>query len=362
MADQPPDTRSEIERAREEARRAREEAERLRKEARELEHRLRREARERAREERREARGRPPDEPPPGWQGPKLPSENPPEATETVSATLDTAGVRVVAINQPAGHVLVHPGEGPHTVTSSGRSTPKIDVGRAGDRLTIEIQLARGWLFRRRQGARTTVTLPQQLEDVRVAIGYGDIEVRDLESDAFHLDAGAGEVKTFATAGSLEAHAGAGRIVLHAHRGLARCDIGTGDVSMDIAAAVPGEYRGDVGMGRVELRLPPGHEAAIRASSGIGKARIQYPQAGEDAPIKVRIETGIGEATVKERVAGEAPPPPSPARPARNAAARRREAEEMRVLQLLEQGRITSAEAADLIAALHGAGGTFDEE
>jgi hypothetical protein len=34
---------------------------------------------------------------------------------------------------------------------------------------------------------------------------------------------------------------------------------------------------------------------------------------------------------------------------------RRREAEELRVLQLLEQGRISSQEAADLIAALQGA-------
>jgi hypothetical protein len=41
-------------------------------------------------------------------------------------------------------------------------------------------------------------------------------------------------------------------------------------------------------------------------------------------------------------------------RPQRGALARRREAEELRVLQLLEQGRITSQEAAELIAALQG--------
>jgi hypothetical protein len=134
---------------------------------------------------------------------------------------------------------------------------------------------------------------------------------------------------------------------------------------MDIAQAVPGEYRGNVGMGRIEVRLPPGHEAWIRASSGIGKSRIDYPQGPETSSIKVRVETGIGEASVKERLAatGDVPPGVSkPQRSVRTAASRRREAEEMRVLQLLEQGRITSAEAADLIAALHGAGGgTFEE-
>ncbi|WP_423242392.1 SHOCT-like domain-containing protein [Tepidiforma thermophila] len=46
-----------------------------------------------------------------------------------------------------------------------------------------------------------------------------------------------------------------------------------------------------------------------------------------------------------------------PPRPPARAADRRREAEELRVLQLLEQGRITPQEAADLIAALRGAPG-----
>jgi type IV secretory pathway ATPase VirB11/archaellum biosynthesis ATPase len=44
------------------------------------------------------------------------------------------------------------------------------------------------------------------------------------------------------------------------------------------------------------------------------------------------------------------------------ATARRREGEEMRVLQMLEQGKITPQDAADLIAALQGSSSPhFDE-
>ena len=77
--------------------------------------------------------------------------------------------------------------------------------------------------------------------------------------------------------------------------------------------------------------------------------------------------TGIGEASVKKRPAeGAAPAPPpagtKPQRDAREGARRRRESEELRVLQLLEQGKVSTQEAADLIAALQDARSTFDDE
>ena len=87
----------------------------------------------------------------------------------------------------------------------------------------------------------------------------------------------------------------------------------------------------------------------------------------ESAATKIRVETGIGEASVRRRPADAAagsPPPPGtkPQRDAREATRRRKEGEELRVLQLLEQGKISTQEAADLIAALQDARMAFDDD
>jgi hypothetical protein len=240
-------------------------------------------------------------------------------------------------------------------------------VRRDGDRLVIDVSLSKGWLFRRRQGASTVVSLPREFDSLKVDVGYGEIQVRELQCRAMKLSTGAGEISCFSTRGALDADVGAGKIGVHDHAGLARCDSGTGDVVVDIAEAMPGEYRLNVGMGRAELRLPAGEQVNARAKSGIGKGRVDYPAGGENAPIRASVDAGIGEAVVKARAAGKVPEQPPAAAPAargpRSAPpGRRREAEELRVLQLLELGRITAQEAADLIAALQGQRAPLEEE
>lgn len=350
-----------LQRAREDARRAAEEARRLHDHAREL-----------ARQLHRSARGGH------GGGGSRSGPFDPAarnqagEATDSqaeadgvrASEVFSLDGVTAVHINQTAGKLTLRAcaeGEEPGVVATSNKTPPKIEVSRQGTRLNIGIKLSVGWLLRRKHGAATVIRLANGLEEFRVNNGAGEIVIEELACSVFELNTGAGEIKTFRTSGNLRADTGAGRIQLVAHRGLARCDTGTGDVSMDIAEIVPGEYRANVGMGRAEVRLPAGHEVHVRAASGIGKARVDYPNAGEGAPTTVRVDTGIGEATVGVRqpspAAAAAPPPPpgspKPQREGREAAGRRRrESEELRVLQLLEQGKITTQEAADLIAAL----------
>ena len=297
------DWRDAVERAREEARRAREEALRAREEAR----RLRREARAAERQARRGQHGktRGPDE----------------EITDaaTVARALDFDGVGELVLDQTAGSLLVRrcdEGETPGLVATSSRTPPEVNVVRDGARLRVEVLLPRGWLFRRRRGARTTVRIAGELTTVRADLGYGDLQFEQIQADRILAHVGAGELRGYGTSGDLDADVGAGKISINDHVGLARCNSGTGDVVVDVAQAREGEYRLEVGMGRVELRLPEG-------------ARVQP-----------RRTTGAGT--------------PSPSR-------RRYEAEELRILQLLEQGRITSQEAAELIAALQGAPPPGDE-
>jgi len=363
----------ELARAREDARRAREEAERLRNEARSLEHRLREEGRRTAQHEREIARSIRDEARRTAGQfmrggphgnaagGRRDASSAPGEQTET---SFSLEGVRAIAIKQTAGSVTVrYCGEGETPgVASTGKSAPQLEVRREGDRLRIELKISKGWLFRSRQGPTTVVRLHPGIAEVNVSVGYGDLQVRDLAVEHSKLSVGAGTITTYSTTGTIEADVGAGKITLNVHRGRATCDTGTGDLMMDIAEVVPGEYKANVGMGRVEVRLPAGAAIQVEVASGIGKARNEFGGASAGAPSRLRVDSGIGEVVVKVRdpAAGPEAPPAGgirPQRPGRASAAagrRRHEADERRILQMLEQGRISSQDAADLIAALQG--------
>jgi hypothetical protein len=122
-------------------------------------------------------------------------------------------------------------------------------------------------------------------------------------------------------------------------------------------------------MGRAEVRIVPDQQVFIKTSSGIGKSRNEYPGGPETSPARMRLNTGIGEVVVRSRDAAASERSRAggtrPQRSQRSAVPgrpRRFEAEELRVLQMLEQGRISSQDAADLIAALQGAAPRAAEE
>ena len=359
--------RATVQRARDEARRARDEADRLRREARDLE-----------RSARHESRGHGGPHGPRGPRGPVGPigplgldvfdlpdltgfGDDPAGTRSEQSFTLE--GVRSVSIEQTAGKLTVRncrEGETPGVATGGGKSPPRLEVRRDGDKLFVEVHLQRAWLFRRKQGTTTLVRLAPGLESLALDLKYGELELRELGAGSIKLEVGAGTIATYSTSGEMDANMGAGKVSFHDHSGLASCDTGTGDVMLDIAEAVPGDYRVDVGMGKAEVRLPAGLEVLVKASSGIGKTRNDYPVGAENSAIRLKLTTGIGEVSVRARDSSQSParPPaqPKPQRGSRSAPpVRRHEAEELRVLQMLEQGRISSQDAADLIAALRGA-------
>lgn len=352
--------REQIDRAREEARRAREEAERLRRDARELEHRLRQEARNARRgfaqafndDAGRDDGG--------GREG---------DSGVSSQEAFSLEGIRDVSIDQTAGNLTVRlcaEGETPGAI-SSARTAPRLEVRREGDRLIIEVHTAKGWLFRRKSGPTTVVRLQPELRSIRANLGYGELQLRDLTAETLKFDLGAGQITAFAMSGALDADIGAGKMSINAHEGTAKCNMGTGDILLDIAKVTPGEIKVEVGMGRAEIRLPAGEQVHVSTSSGIGRAKNDYPSAAEDAPARLKASSGIGEVIVKARSVPAAGDQPSgmakPQRASRDEPSRRRhEAEELRILQMLEQGRISSQDAADLIAALQGAAPRFEPE
>ena len=355
--------RGDVERARAEARRARDQADRLRRDARDIERGLRHESR------RRGPRGPWGPDGPNGPAAPDPPFGLPDEPGSggdprgiPVNEALVLDGVRSVTVEQTAGKLTVRgcrEGETPGVVSGGGKGAPRLEVRRDGDAMVIEIQLQRAWLFRRRQGATTLVRLNPGLTQLKLDLGYGEIELRDFAAETIKLEVGAGTITSYSTRGTMDANMGAGKVSIHDHSGVASCDTGTGDVLLDIAEALPGDYRVDVGMGKAEVRLPAGLDVRVKASSGMGKTKNEYPQGLEGSTIRLKMSTGIGELIVRARDVSQAParPPvqPKPQRGSRAAQPPRKfEAEELRVLQMLEQGRISSQDAADLIAALRG--------
>lgn len=352
----------EIEKAREEAKRARDEADRLRREARDLArkirdearreaHRLRDEGREEFRRNRHVAGS---------WAGRAGESGRVGDGELTAEATFSLEGVQTVTVDQGSGKLTIRvcaEGETPGVVATS-RIQPRIDVQREGDQLRIAVPQSKGWLLRRRSGPNTTVRLASGPTELRANLGYGDLVVRDLTVNLARLDIGAGTLVTFAVSAKIHANVGAGKLSITAHRGLVSASTGTGDVQLDIAQVEEGEYKVDVGMGRLEVRLPKDANVRIETSSGIGKVSASYPNGGPGAPSVLKASTGIGEVSVKERSPESATGPQGTPKPQRPGAptANRHEAEELRILQMLEQGKISSQDAAELIAALRGAG------
>jgi len=365
--------RDQAQRARDDAHRARADADRLRREAREMERNSRRDSRS-------QTRGNGPRGPvgPIGPVGPGTrfgPADSPQFADDPAGASAEQGftleGIRSVSVDQTAGRLTARncrEDETPGVVSGGGKSAPRLEVRRDGEKLIISIQLQKAWLFRRKQGATTLVRLAPGLTFLMLDLGYGEIELRDFGAETIKLEVGAGTISCYSTHGDMDANVGAGKVSFHDHSGLASCDTGTGDVMLDIAEAVPGDYRVDVGMGKAEVRLPAGLDVLVKASSGIGKTRNEYPAGPESSPIRLKLTTGIGEVSVRARDSSQSPArpvaQPKPQRGSRSAQApRRHEADELRVLQMLEQGRISSQDAADLIAALRGAAApTWDSD
>ena len=355
------DWRAAVQAAKAEARRAREDADRLRQEARELEQRLRREAREAAQQGRQTARGarqRERHTTRESRQGARRARQEAP--TDTPGATtefpFETAGLTSLRVKQGAGELVIcatGEGESPGLTASGGRTEPKVDIDRSGNELRIEVRGPARGLFRRRNGGRTEVRIDLPLESLSVDLGHGELRLADLEADALKVHCGAGDVRVSDCRGALAVDAGAVGVSIRRHRGLVGCHSGAGDLSVDIAEVAEGAYALEAGLGRADLRLPPDEAVEIEARSGVGRTRIDYPSTA-GAATTIRLAAGVGELSVRPRAADadlDQPDATDIAPPQRP----RHEAEEMRVLQLLEQGRVTPQEVAELIAALRGA-------
>ncbi len=297
-----------------------------------------------------------------GFGPPSRTPDGPSGDEQVVEQPLTMEGIERVDVSLTAGKLTLRPcaqGETSGVKTWSQRTEPKVEVRRDGSRLKIDIQAPKGWLFRRGSGVSSDVRLPAGLKFISVDLGAGELSAYELTAGRFGVHMGAGTARLRALSAELEVDVGAGKAIVSDHRGVVRCAGGTGNVLIDIAELVPGDYSVNLGVGRAEVRLPADQAVTFRANKGLGRLRIDYPDAGPGAPVRIKLDGGVGEVVVRSRREGQPAPEPAPEPKGRvNPVARRREADELRILEMLEQGKINSREAAELISALHGAGST----
>lgn len=226
-----------------------------------------------------------------------------------------------------------------------------------------------------------------------VEVGSGSVAARRIAGD-LQIETGSGSLSVADVEGSIELETGSGSITVDRVRGkllrtetgggtvrLTQIDVrelevegGSGPIQVELVRVHPGgSYQVETGSGGVTVALP--REAGLNVSLEAHSGRISYDGIGlrvthsEQGEIEgviggggaeLSIEAGSGGVTLKPYVGPTlqvpvppAPPaaPPAPPAPPRDAALENSE-QLQRILQMVEQGKLTAEEAEALLRAL----------
>ncbi len=289
----------------------------------------------------------------------------------TQSPTLDfqADAVRVELVPVEAGQIA--------RAEVDGRRTPDgspISITKDGD--VLRLRLPWTWadaLANLERGTRVRLFVPPHVR-ARLVIQGGKLSVQRL--------AGC-DLSVQATAGSVELEQSRGRFSLAVDSGAVRgehlggtfdvrCQAGA--VSLSIDALDPGTHQLRTTMGSLKVDLAPGLDVKLETSATLGAVRAAYPS-NPNAKATLVLSADLGAIKVKEGGAVDDPrhgdwpdwrrlwrdvvtafdapaaaPPPAAAKPAGPAA---QSPEELRrVLELVQEGKLTLADAEKLIRAL----------
>jgi hypothetical protein len=277
--------------------------------------------------------------------------------------------------------VAVAQGEEPRVETSAGEDLA-IKVTRDGDLVRVEIGREGGWLDFRPEGP-VTLRVPRHVR-ARVRTEFGRMRVEGLDQGCnLELSTSAGAIDVTRCAGRLALRTGAGKISGRQLSGTFDVETAAGAVRLGITGLEPGHHRLQTNMGEVRVDLAPGLKVRIEARTGMGSARVRYPSAADAAAV-LHLTTDLGAVKVREGTDPDErhgdyprwePMPPFPpfmgSRPRRWARAWARawewparspappaqskpvgDEELRRILTMVENGKITAADAEKLIRAI----------
>ncbi|HET8548474.1 MAG TPA: DUF4097 family beta strand repeat-containing protein [Bryobacteraceae bacterium] len=183
------------------------------------------------------------------------------------------------------GNIVVKPGASGRIqvrVLTTGLSIPgDVDVieHQAGDRVTLQVKMARHWRWGgwNNRSLRVELEAPRTLRG-RFTTGDGNVSVSGIEGDLrFHT--GDGNIEARDLAGSMEARTGDGNV--HADGRFESLQVSTGDGNVEIRAApgsrVSSGWRISTGDGNVRLDIPGTIAADLDAHTGDGRIHMDLP-------------------------------------------------------------------------------------
>lgn len=229
----------------------------------------------------------------------------------------------------------------------------------------------------------------EQVGRADVDTGAGPVTITGATGDV-RVDAGAGDVNIADVNGSVNVDVSNGRVTLRRIRGQqVRVDNGSGAATIELDRLHPGgTYNVDTGSGPVRLSVPVGARARVHVDVPARRLRVDLRgellsrggnemslNGGGAGDAEIRLDcrgevhlTSHVPGAVAGAAAAEAAPAAGPDSPAAAAAAGPPgaggppvgEDEMTRVLRMVEEGKLTPEEAAELLAALEGEPGRGD--
>ncbi|RKH37766.1 hypothetical protein D7V93_41760 [Corallococcus llansteffanensis] len=149
-----------------------------------------------------------------------------------------------------------------------------------------------------RQGGHAELFVPANVH-AKLHLDAGAVRVSGLKDCELDLSTDAGTASLRDVHGKLTLRTGAGRIVGERVGGTLNISAQAGAVKLDVDALDVGEHRIGTQVGAVELRLVPGLDVHVAARTAMGAVHTRYPSNPQAATTLV-LETELGSVRIRE--------------------------------------------------------------
>jgi hypothetical protein len=223
--------------------------------------------------------------------------------------------------------------------------------------------IATAVLNSRRFGGAYTLHVPAHVQ-ARITCNMGEVELHNLAGCDVGVFTNMGSLNVDECRGRFNLKAKAGRILCRRVGGSIDVESGMGEAMLDLVALDEGVHKVMSTMGSVKVDLKPGLDVKVESRTVMGSTRTRYPSR-PDGKAVLKLEAELGSVRVREgppykdprhgdwpdwRTFWKESAPPavstSPAAPSGG--------ELRKILDLVQQKKVSPEEAERLISALHG--------
>jgi hypothetical protein len=223
--------------------------------------------------------------------------------------------------------------------------------------------IANAVLQSRRLGGSYTVYVPSNVQ-ARITCNMGEVELRGLAGCDVGVFTNMGSLTIDESRGRFALRAKAGRILCRRVGGTFDVESGMGEAMLDIVALDEGVHKVVSTMGSVKVELAPDMDVRVESKTVMGSTRTRYPSRSDSKTV-LKLEAELGSVRVREgheytdprhgdwpdwrKQWKESAPEPVVADvpPAEGSELRK-------ILDLVQQKKVSPEEAERLISALHG--------